>query len=86
MLSMKNILFVFAMFAAFACNNKSSSSDVPAATDTTNMANNPGTTDPTSNVADTMKMRDSIGVKDTSITDQTTTKKTGKVQKKKATY
>jgi len=74
---MKNILIAGFLACTFiACNNNGNGSDdtndsANPASDTTNLNVTPGTEDPNSNMADTMKMRDSIRVKDTSVKDKT---------------
>lgn len=74
---MKLTLFGLAIFALIACNSGTGSDNADSVTtqsDTTNLNLTPGTEDPNSNMADTMKMRDSIRVKDTIVKDKTAVK------------
>ena len=71
---MKNIIFIFGLALAMSsCGNSNGAGNNPDATpsDTTGRNVNPAVNDPNSNMADTMRMRDSSRVKDTSIKDQT---------------
>ena len=75
---MKLTLLGLAIFALVACNSGTGSDNATDSTntqsDTTNLNLTPGTEDPNSNMADTMKMRDSIRVKDTAVKDKTAVK------------
>lgn len=74
---MKLTLFGLAILALVACNDGTGSNNADSVTtpsDTTNLNLTPGTEDPNSNMADTMKMRDSIRVKDTVVKDKTAVK------------
>ena len=78
---MKNILFALILLAAAtSCGNNGSSTDVRSDTsaspsDTTGLHVNPALEDPNSNMADTMKMKDSGTLRDTSRRDRTSTPK-----------
>ena len=75
---MKLTLFGLAFFALVACNSGTDSDNTAdtanSQSDTTNLNLTPGTEDPNSNMADTMKMKDSIRVKDTLVKDKTAVK------------
>ena len=71
---MKNIIILLGLTIALAsCGNSNGAGNENGAnpSDTTGRNINPAVTDPNSNMADTMRMRDSVRVKDTSIRDQT---------------
>jgi hypothetical protein len=75
---MKKIVFILGLAISIAsCGNSNGAGNNPDATpsDTTGRNVNPAVNDPNSNMADTMRMKDSSRVKDTSIKDQTTTPK-----------
>ena len=75
---MKNIIILLGLTIALAsCGNSNGAGTDKDAnpSDTTGRNINPAVTDPNSNMADTMRMKDSVRVKDTSIKDQTTTPK-----------
>ena len=75
---MKLALLGLAIFALVACNSgtggDNAADSASTQSDTTNLNLTPGTEDPNSNMADTMKMRDSIRVKDTAVKDNTAVK------------
>ena len=70
-----SFLVIVLLFTLAACGNnsgKGSGSDTATApSDTTGIHVNPALADPNSNMADTMKMKDSLRVKDTTIKDKT---------------
>ena len=75
---MKNIIVILGLAITVAsCGNSNGagSNQETNPSDTTGRNINPAVEDPNSNMADTMRMRDSLRVKDTAIKDQTTTPK-----------
>jgi len=70
---MKNVILVVGLvFTLAACGNSNGTGDKSTnPSDTTGTNVNPAIEDPNSNMADTMKMKDSLRVKDTTIKDNT---------------
>jgi len=71
---MKNIILVVGLiFTLAACGNSNGTGNDKDTnpSDTTGTNVNPAVEDPNSNMADTMKMKDSLRVKDTTIKDNT---------------
>ena len=70
---MKNTIIILGLTIALAsCGNSNGAGTDKNAnpSDTTGRNINPAVNDPNSNMADTMRMKDSLRVKDTSIKDQ----------------
>ena len=68
---MKNIILVLGLVVTLGSCGNSSQDKETNPSDTTGTNINPAVTDPNSNMADTMKMKDSLRVKDTTIKDNT---------------
>ena len=68
---MKNIILVLGLATTMASCGNSTRDKETNPSDTTGTNVNAAVEDPNSNMADTMKMRDSIRVKDTAIKDNT---------------